>query len=171
LTGARDQVDPHKSATSNEAVRQLFERLPRHRWHVLQNHPPGWGPLGARHLVIGDGGVFAINIEEHPAKVTVSGKGLWVDGWRTDEVLHAADEGRRLRTLLSEALGERVPVMPVIVLVCKELRVDSPATDAAVLRRRDLIKWLEAHPAAMPLTRAALIAKTVRDPGFWEKLK
>lgn len=133
----------------------------------MRNTPPGIGDRNTHHLIVGDGGVFSINIADHPGKVFVSGRGLWVDGWRTDDVLNAVNEGMMVRTHLSEALGERVPVLPVIVLICRDLKIDSPPADVAVLRRRDLIKWLGVHPPVMPLTRATLIAKLARDPSTW----
>ena len=163
---ARDLALPH--AAVKLEVSKLLHKLPKDAWWVLHDVPIGNRGRTIDHLVVGRAGVFTLRTRNHPGStVTVNGRGLWVDGQRTDYHPVAHAEGINVRTRLGEALAVKLPVRAVIVVVCKRLKVESAPHDVTILQRRDLLRWLNAQPAQLPLAAATAIARAAGKGATW----
>ncbi|WP_299057088.1 nuclease-related domain-containing protein [uncultured Nocardioides sp.] len=128
-----------------EELRRLSGRDPR--WTALHAIPVGRRGADIDHLLMGPGGVFALNTKHHPdARIRVNGSTFTVNGHRVPYVHRSEREAERATRLLSAAVGRPVPVTGVIVPVgCR-----APITVAVqprwvhVVTRRDLVGWMSA---------------------------
>jgi Nuclease-related domain len=98
-------------------VAAILEQL-GDEWTVLHSVPVGRGMSDIDHIVIGPSGVFTINTKFSPGKnVWVAGLGVFVGGFKQPFIYNSTNEARRASALLSQACGNRVPVVGVVVFV------------------------------------------------------
>ena len=91
-------------ADGEEKVGSQLAKVARRdpRWRVLHAIPVGVRGSDIDHLVIGPGGVFAVNAKHHPgAKVWVGGITVTVDGFRQPYVRNSRYEANRAAKLLA----------------------------------------------------------------------
>ena len=152
-----------------EVGRMLSELGPE--WFVRHSVPIGAGTKDVDHLVIGPGGVFAINTKHHAgAKVWVVDYALGINNSKTR---HLAD-GRRDALDVAKRLSARaefpVPVRPVIALVDPQSVNDKRAPysrPVAVLDARKLVAWLKAQPQQLGDTKLSLLKLAAEEPETW----
>ena len=138
-------------------------------WVVLHDRWLGWGNLD--HLVIGPGGVFALDTKNWPGQVTVTDDGaLRVQrledpdlAW-TDTGLLRQARGMGLRT--SKALGRPdrrgVWAQPVLVMWGRFEQQHVHRDGVDVVAGRNLAAWLRAQPARLSPDRVAVVAAAAR---------
>ncbi|MGW7434914.1 nuclease-related domain-containing protein [Streptomyces sp. NPDC054849] len=109
-----------------------LERLTRQGWRVLHSVPLP-RQVDIDHLLIGPGGVFAINTKRHPQKtVWVGDDMVKVNGGKAQPYgIKSRAEAKRARKVLEKHCDFAVPVEPVLVFV-DVLRVDVVATRVTV---------------------------------------
>ena len=107
------------------AVGQELNELLRHGFRVFHDFPVGQREFNVDHVLVGPTGVFAIEttgrLKPTPGaagwEVSYDGKTLEFPGWREAAPIQQAETaGAWLQVWLSNAVGERVKVQPVVVL-------------------------------------------------------
>lgn len=148
-------------------------RLDSARWRVLHSVRVGAGGADVDHLVIGPGGVFAVNTKHHRGqRVQVAGGGagggaVYVGGTFQPYLARARAEGDRVSSRLAARLGRDVPVRPVIAVVGARLTVKTAPTDVHVLDAAHLVDWLSSQAELLdPAAVEALFAES-RDADTW----
>lgn len=140
-------------------------------WFVRHSVPIGAGTKDVDHLVIGPGGVFAINTKHHAdASVWVGDYVLRVNNANTPHLRAARSDGLDVARRLAAKTGFPVPVTPVVaVLNARSLRDAraSSARDVAVIQAPALIAWLRAQHSLLGATKTDLIALAAEEPGTW----
>lgn len=128
-----------------EELLKLTRRDPR--WAALHAIPVGRRGADIDHLLLGPGGVFALNTKHHPdARIRVSGSTFTVNGHRVPYVHRSEREAARATRLLSAAIERPVPVTGMIVPVgCHApIAVTVQPRSVHVVTRRDLVRWMSA---------------------------
>jgi hypothetical protein len=135
-------------------------------WTVLHGVPlPDGGDID--HLVIGPGGVFAIDAKVRLGHVTVSRHAITVDARETDMLNRAVDLAIAASDVLSDAVGWKVWVSPVIAFVDSNVQIRSIPHDVPVLDARNVAAWLEGLPRKLLSHRAHYIARVAASPHTW----
>lgn len=105
----------YREALGELIVGDILESLGP-RWDVLHDVPLDGATLD--HLVIGPAGVFAVSVVHHDEReVVVDDAVLVVAGEPTQELVQAARRASNAAERLSDAAGEIVRVIPVLVVV------------------------------------------------------
>ncbi len=133
-------------------------------WTVLHSIPVAATGSGRAtmidHLVIGPGGVFAINAKNHAgSRIWVNDRTFLVDGRNKDHLHAALREMTRASRLLSEAVGARVDVTPVVVVANPQSITLGVATPLVhVLSSSGLYRFLHRRRVLSPADIARLSA-------------
>lgn len=140
-------------------------------WFVRHAVPIGAGTKDVDHLVIGPGGVFAINTKHH------AGASIWIGDHvlkvnrsnkrhLPDSIRDSADVAKRL----ASKAGFEVPVTPVLAMFnpgsIKDGR-EAVARPVAVLDARQLVSWLLNHRRRLSDTELSLIKFAAEEPETW----
>ena len=157
-----------KGAQGELVVGSLLEKLPRDRWKVFHDISVGRRGRNIDHLVIGKSGVFTINTKNRAGEVRVSPRTLSVNGYRSDYLPRATEEGRLVSHRLTSALGSSVVATPVIAILSDDIRVTSQPEDVYVVAAQELVPWLEARPEILSLAQAAAIRRVAGRRDTWE---
>jgi len=138
-------------------------------WHVLHSIVLSESGTDLDHLVIGPGGVFSVNTNNHPdAKVWVAGDTFMVNGRRQHYVRASRAEARKVSRILTAACGFEVDVRPVIALVnCQVPEVKGQPADVRVCTRRRIVEWLIGQPAVLSAERVETIFAVARRSTSW----
>ncbi|MFJ3491536.1 nuclease-related domain-containing protein [Leifsonia aquatica] len=140
-------------------------------WFVRHSVPIGAGTKDVDHLVIGPGGVFAINTKHHAgASVWVGDYTLRVNNANTPHLRAARSDGLDVARRLAAKTGFPVPVTPVVAILNARSFRDaraSNARDVAVIQAPALIAWLRAQHSLLGATKTDLIALAAEEPGTW----
>ncbi|GEO96881.1 nuclease-related domain-containing protein [Kocuria turfanensis] len=150
------------------AVGQILGRLGP-EWIVLHAVPVGAGTSDIDHVVIGPAGVFTLNTKNHAGKeVWVGARAILVGGHKQHYLPHSRHEAARAAKRLSAAVGEPVPVTPVLVLIGpKSLTVKQRPTDVGVVNDRELLRWLQRRRPVLTPAQVGRIAAAAVLPGTW----
>ena len=138
-------------------------------WTVLHSIPVGSGNSDIDHLVIGPAGVFTINTKNHQGKrIWVADRTLMVSGHKQTHIRNALHEAKRAGSLLSQAVGELVPVQGMIVIIKpKQLNIKENPADLVVLTDRQLLRWFKRRPTVLSFEQLALIKEIAELPQTW----
>lgn len=140
-------------------------------WFVRHSVPIGAGTKDVDHLVIGPGGVFAINTKHHAdASVWVGDYTLRVNNANKPHLRAARSDGLDVARRLAAKTGFPVPVTPVVAVLNARSFRDARASDArdvAVIQAPALIGWLRAQNSLLSPTKTDLIALAAEEPGTW----
>jgi len=140
-------------------------------WFVRHSVPIGAGTKDVDHLVIGPGGVFAINTKHHAdASVWVGDHVLRVNNANTPHLRAARSDGLDVARRLAAKTGFPVPVTPVVAILNARSFKDARAAstrDVAVIQASALIAWLRAQHSPLGATKTDLIALAAEEPGTW----
>jgi hypothetical protein len=131
----------------------------------------GAGDADLDHLVIGPGGVFAVNSKHHPGKkVWVGGETVMVGGHRQPYVRNATFEAERAARSLGDVIGSRVDVIGLIAIVGADtFTVKAQPEDGRVhvVARRELVRWLRRRPFIRLPCEVDRILEGARDARIW----
>lgn len=104
-------------ADGKSMVARGFDRLGS-SWHALHSLPGAPDAGDIDHLLIGPGGVFAVNSSHHADQaVCLGAETMIVNGKRVHHVQHSRLEAARASQLLTEAVGFNVPVTGLVVII------------------------------------------------------
>ena len=148
-------------------ARQLMEL--GQRWHVLNSVAVGNKGSDIDHLVVGPGGVFALNTKHHKeASIWVAGDVFMVNGHRHPYVRKSRHEAARVGRILSKASGMAVDARGVIVVVnAGSFTIKEQPGDIQVVNRRKLRRWLEQQPEALDEVSVETIFEVARRSSTW----
>ena len=152
-----------------EVGRMLSELGPD--WFVRHAVPIGAGTKDVDHLVIGPGGVFAINTKHHAgAKVWVVDYVLGINNSKTRHLADGRRDGADVAKRLTAKAGFPVSVRPVVALVDPQSVTDKRSPHnrpVAVLDARRLVAWLKAQPQQLSDTKLSLLKLAAEEPETW----
>jgi nuclease-like protein len=139
------------------------------RWRVLHDIPLGKDGADVDHLVIGPGGVYAVDAKHHPgACLWVGGDMFLVDGVRHPYVRYSRHEAVRASRTLTAACGFPVEVTGVVVPVdAGELTLAPKPRDVHVVAGRRLRRWLRRRDEVLDEGTVAAIHDRARQPSTW----
>ena len=138
-------------------------------WLVLHAVPVGKGTSDIDHVLVGPGGVFTINTNNHSGQpVWVAGRTLMVGGKRTRHLHNAAHEAERAAKLLSHRVGFPVEVRAVVVIVDpKSLTLRARPQQVAELTQAQLLGWLRRRGSALSQHEVSRIASAAVQADTW----
>ncbi|MFM9920421.1 nuclease-related domain-containing protein [Lacisediminihabitans sp. H27-G8] len=140
-------------------------------WFVRHAVPIGAGTKDVDHLVIGPGGVFAINTKHHAgASVWVGDVVLRINYANTHHLRQALADGQDVKRRLTERVEFPVPVRSVVAILHARSLTDKRApTDrpVAVIDAKRLASWLVDQPERLSDTQLELIKLAAEEPTTW----
>ncbi len=156
-------------AQGEEVVGSRLEQLAE--WRVLHSVPVGQGASDIDHVLIGPGGVWTINTKNRPgARVSVTARGVYVQGHHTPYLRNARYEADRARGLLAARLGWTPPVLGCLVMLTGSLaplKVRSQPADVVVLGQADLHAYFRGTPHRLPRATVEEIFAVARRSTTW----
>jgi hypothetical protein len=140
-------------------------------WFVRHSVPIGAGTKDVDHLVIGPGGVFAINTKHHAgASVWVGDYVLRVNGSNTSHLKAGRGDASDVSRRLSEKVGFPVPVTPIVAVLNAESLTDRrPAHNrpVQVVDASRLVHWIQSQPSQLSPAKIELIKLAAEEPQTW----
>lgn len=140
-------------------------------WMVRHAVPIGSGTQDVDHLVIGHGGIFAINTKHHrDARIWVGDHVLRVNNVNQHHIAQARKDASNAARRLSARVGFAVEVTTVIAVVGEQSIVDArkgPRSNPAVVSSRQLVNWLVRQRPAHSVAELGLIRLAAEEPGTW----
>ena len=140
-------------------------------WTVLHAVPVGAGTSDIDHVLVGPAGVFTLNTKHHSGqRVWVGRHTILVAGQKQHHLTHARHEASRAEKLLTAAVGEPVPVTPVVVLVApKKLTIKQKPSGVVVLPDRELRRWLQRRRPVFTEDHVVRVAAAAVLPRTWHR--
>src|SRR5918999_4243813 len=137
-----------RSANGERATAWWLGRLPA-GWHLI--HDTALGTRGANidHLVVGPGGVFAINAKNLKGAIWIGRGTVLHEGHRTDFLTKAAAGARRASAMLGAAIGRPVEVRGVVAILADEWTIEGRPSDVFVAAPRGVKDWMLRLPAVL----------------------
>ncbi|MEN2739215.1 DUF2510 domain-containing protein [Microbacterium sp. X-17] len=140
-------------------------------WFVRHSVPIGADTKDVDHLVIGPGGVFAINTKHHAgASVWVGDHVLRVNNANTSHLKIARSDALDVSRRLAGHVGFPVPVTPVLAVFNARALKDGRSTQnrpIVVKDARQLVAWLRSQPAQLSPTKIELLKLAAEEPTTW----
>jgi hypothetical protein len=140
-------------------------------WFVRHSIPIGAETTDVDHLVIGPGGVFAINTKHHRgASIWIGDHVLRVNNSNTAYLNIAQGEGIDVARRLERRTDFPITVTPVIAVLNARSILDRRAPDNRQVKVVDatrLVEWLLAQPAVLDEAHLGLIKLAAEKPGTW----
>lgn len=161
-----DNVSWYLGALGEIAVGGVLQRLPD-GWTSLHALPVGTKDSDIDHIVVGPGGVFAINTKHHSGKpVWIADRTFMVSGHKQPHLRNAVYDADRVARLLGDQMP--VPVHPVIVLVDpKSITVKKDPERVKIIDARHLLRWLVKRPVVLAPNATQRVASLLADPTTW----
>lgn len=158
----------YRGAVGEIAVGQILDRLGP-EWTVLHAVPVGAKSSDIDHVLVGPAGVFTLNTKNHAGKtVWVADRAILIDGHKQHYLSHSRHEAARAAKRLSAAVGEPVPVSPLLVLIePKELTIRQRPVDVKVVTDRELLRWLQRRRPVLTDEQVTRIAAAAVVPSTW----
>ena len=156
-------------ADGEESVGARLAHLESWGWRTLHSVSVGRRSSDIiDHLLIGPGGVFAINTKDHSdAKVWVSDGVIFVDGEETPHLRIARYEGGRVAEVLTRETPWTVPATPAVVIISDTYVVKRLPEDVLVLRRCDVPNYFKGLPRIFCEEYVDWIYDTARKSTTW----
>lgn len=168
LTAWLGPVDERRGGRA-ASLRTRLERLYAEGWHVVHDVPLGRQGTVVEHLLIGPGGIFAVEQRgEAGQQVVVEGGCMTVDGTPVGHLHAARMEAARVRGLLLRAGCADVSVQSIVVVLGElsgQTRPDAHGT--IVVTRGALAQELRSMPPVLEPDRVAAIAHVARQRVTW----
>jgi hypothetical protein len=140
-------------------------------WFVRHAVPIGAGTKDIDHLVIGPGGVFAINTKHHAdANIWVVDHMLGIGNSKTRHLSDGRRDGLDVAKRLAARVSFVVPVRPVVAvfharsLIDRRPQLNRPV---AVVEASDLVRWLTAQPQQLSDAKLSLLKLAAEEPTTW----
>lgn len=155
-----------RGAEGEEAVGRKLAKLDD-RWTVLHDLPLNEKGSNLDHLVIGPGGVFALNTKKVRGKIWVGERMVMINGQRTSYLRTARWEARTVADLLSTAVGHTVDVRPALVFVGGELVIKQRPSDVAITTNWTINRWLKSQLNVLDPNPLAAVQRSARLARTW----
>ncbi len=140
-------------------------------WFVRHAVPIGAGTKDVDHLVIGPGGVFAINTKHHAdASIWVGDSVLRVNNANTHHLRQAVSDSGDVARRLTTRLGFPVRVTSVLAVLHSKSILDRRAADkrrVTVVDAEQLVPWLISRPRQLSDATLGLIELAAEEPETW----
>lgn len=143
-------------------------------WHIVDWPRTSEWPEAPRQqqagfLAIGPGGVFAVTVADHGrSRVMIAGDVVQINGRRPAYIAEARNEAKQAARVLSEAVGHKVPVVPVLTFVGNGvISVYGLPKDCLVAAYQDLDRLLIAGGARISARTAEKLSAVARHPATW----
>jgi hypothetical protein len=153
-------------------VGQMLDTLPQ-PWVTFHSLPIGTRGSDVDHLIIGPGGIFAINTKSHrQARVRIYPKSVWVNGRSYPYIRNSEYEASRIEKLLAPLATPSLAVTPVLAFFEPSSVVDvgRHATVVALDSRR-LVRHLRARPVQLTPAEISTIAEFVDSLPAWRTVE
>jgi hypothetical protein len=159
-------------ASGEETVGAKLEKLREHGWHVLHSVPVGSRGSDIDHVLIGWGGVYAINTKTHPGKkIWVSPRQIRVAGQPVPYLRNSRFEAERATKLLTAAAGFPVFVKPVLVFLTgtliPDVTIKQRPDDVLILDRMNIPRAFRKAPLRISPDQVATIFDAARRSTTW----
>ncbi|QNE47763.1 NERD domain-containing protein [Glaciihabitans sp. INWT7] len=142
-------------------------------WFVRHAVPIGAGTKDVDHLVVGPGGVFAINTKHHAgASVWVGDVVLRINYANTNHLRQALADGQDVKRRLTGRVEFPVPVRSVVaILHARSITDKRESTDrpVAVIDAKRLASWLVDQPQRLSANQLELIKLAAEEPATWHR--
>lgn len=177
LSVRTDEAWLRETASAERKVAVDLARLGQ-RWRVLHAVPVGPDRPAISHLVVGPPGVYTVATRgfrpHHPhgpldqVEAQVMGDEIKIHGSSWPYLSEARAQAWRSARVLSGALGQRVFVRPVVVLVgVGEVRFYDIPNRVDVLPRRQLVRWFQGFPARLDMAEVEAVYTAARSGDTW----
>lgn len=169
LREARARRNRSTVAIGEARTAYQLRRLP-HGWHVMHPVHVGLRPDTRAHLVVGPGGVFAVDTEFHPSsKIWSNGEALWVNGRRTHELAHSRYGSTRASALLGQAVGMPVRAESVVVVAGSGFTTAGEPDGVHLVYLELLVRWLKSRPVVLSDGEVDAIVDQARRSTTWRR--
>lgn len=120
-------------------------------------------------LAIGPCGLFAVTVADHGrSRVLIAGDVVQINGKRPTYVAEARRDARRASRALSKAVGQTVPVAPVLTFVGSGvISVYGLPKDCLVATHRELDRLLIAGGNRISAATAEKLSRVAQAPSTW----
>ncbi|MCY7324930.1 MAG: NERD domain-containing protein [Microbacteriaceae bacterium] len=161
-----DNASWYLGALGEIAVGDILRRLPD-GWTAFHALPVGTKESDIDHIVVGPGGVFAINTKRHRGKpIWIADRTFMVSGHRQPHLRNAEYDADRVARLLGDRMP--VPVHPMIVLVDpKSINMKKAPKRVKVIEARHLARWLVKRPTVLAPDVIREVTAVLADPTTW----
>lgn len=157
----------YKGFLGEDIVGGQLGRLNEGTWCVFHDIQIGAFGRNLDHLVIGPGGVFALNTKNLKGSVWVANRAILVNGQRQDYLDKARAEAALVSRRLRVTCGVGTWVSPVIVVIADRLTVRSHPQGVSVVAMLDIFRWIESQPAQLTDQEIRLLGATAGSPTTW----
>ena len=163
-------------AQGEETIGARLVKLEEHGWRVLHALPIGERGSDIDHLLIGPGGVWTINTKNHPGKtIWVSPRQVRVAGQPVPYIRNSEFEAKRVRTILTSALGWEPYVKAALVLLTgttvPQIKVKGMPEHVMVLNRLDVPRWFQRRETMLTPEQVDAVFEVARRSTTWQPSK
>lgn len=163
---AREDASWATGARGERLVGRALEALTG-SWEVVHDVPLGGTEANVDHVVAGPPGVFALNTKNLSGDVWIASRTFMVNGYRRDYLRKSRAEERKVSAAVERALGRKLPVRAVLVVIAPSVTVKEPAEGVDVVRAEDLVSWLTSLPQSLDEPLARLARRAIREESTW----
>jgi hypothetical protein len=162
--------DWYQGAQGEIAVGKLLATLPPD-WTAFHDVPIGTTDADIDHILVGPGGIFTINTQQHGGKRIRVGAGTITVGGHKRAYLPAAEhEAERVTTVLRERMPLVAPVQPVLALVdAKRISFRDKPARVKVIDARGLLSWLQRLQPVLSEDEIAEAVVILDSPATWRE--
>lgn len=161
-------------ANGEEAAGARLDRLTQEGWRILHAVPIGDRGSDIDHILIGPGGVWAINTKNHPGKrIWVSPRQIRVDGQVVPYLRNSEFEANRVRKILTAHLGWEPFVKSALVLFTGSLipnvTIKEMPERVLILDRMDIPGVFRRSPRRLSEEQVTAVFEVARRSTTWKK--
>lgn len=156
-----------EGAKGEERLARRLTKLSVSEWLVSHDISLGSSGWNVDHLLIGTRGIFAINTKNLSGKVTITSRGIRVNGFSQPYFHVARSEAKNVGARLSEAVGRPIKVVPALAVYCNEWEQKSSPKDILVRRASDFPSCLDEFPTIMEMREISPIVRAAKQANIW----
>lgn len=140
------------------------------RWTVLHSVQIGSSSSVIDHLIIGPGGIFAINITNHSGKkIWIGGSTFLVNGYKHEYLRIFAHEAARASRLLSVVTARPITVTPLIVVVNPaSIMIGRKRPKVVVISSANFNRWLAKRSQVLSDRAVAHYSMFAEERSTWQ---
>lgn len=159
-------------ASGEETIGAKLEKLEAHGWRVLHSVPIGENGSDVDQMVIGPGGVWTINVKNHPGKkIWVAPRQIRVDGHIVPYLRNSEFEANRVRKLLAAQLGWEPYVRSALVFMTgtlvPQVTIKGEPEHVEILDRMDVVRRLKRQPVRLSAEQVGAVFELARRSTTW----
>ena len=164
MAASVQRISEYEATTrARELVRRELAKLPED-WSVFHDLPLGAQGVSLDHLVVGPGGVIALNTESVTGTVNIGSDAVLVGGRSTQFVRKARLNADLVKRQLQESTRNPVRVDAAIVFVNGCTPDPSTVGDVTVLSLDVIVSWLVSLRSVVNPKILATIARSIARP-------